>query len=80
MGFYAREMQYDINKRLAEWRLREQTDSGASEEAEGSKKEASASRLQRLRKEDRRSKLVEEETVRRAEKEARRGARAEEKM
>ena len=34
--------------------------------------------LQRLRKEDRRSKLVEQETVRRAEKEAPRGARAEE--
>ena len=68
MSFYAREMQKDINKHLAEWRLREQTEAEQAKKEKAAEKKRMNQELQRLRKEDRRSKLVEQETVRREEK------------
>eukprot|EP00434_Breviolum_minutum_P014259 symbB.v1.2.012571.t2/scaffold873.1/size155814/5 len=64
----AREMQKDINKHLAEWRLREQTEAEQAKKEKAAEKKRMNQELQRLRKEDRRSKLVEQETVRREEK------------
>ena len=78
MCFCATEMQYDINRRLAEWRLREQAEAERAKKEKAEENSRMNRELQRLRKEDHRSKLVEEETKRRAEKGARRGARAEE--
>eukprot|EP00434_Breviolum_minutum_P014258 symbB.v1.2.012571.t1/scaffold873.1/size155814/5 len=58
----AREMQKDINKHLAEWRLREQTEAEQAKKEKAAEKKRMNQELQRLRKEDRRSKLVEQET------------------
>ena len=74
--FDAREMQYDINRHLAEWRLREKTEAEQTKKEKAAEKRRMNRELQHLRQEDRRSKLVETETQRLAEKEARRGARA----
>ena len=72
-------MQYDINKHLEDRRLREQTEAEQVKKEKATDKRRMNRELQCLRKEDRRSRLVEEETVRRAEKEAQKHARAEAK-